>query len=157
VLPYDKTLLIVPEKPSDVPEVVTHLVRVGLDDIGGYLEDGLEAWESHGFEIAQLESISVQALSQRLKQPDSKQPFLLDVRTQGEWDGGHIASAHHIHGGLLSERFEEVPRDRPVAIVCGTGYRGSIAASFLQRQGYGNVSNVLGGMSAWKSAGLPLA
>ena len=49
----------------------------------------------------------------------------------------------------------EVPRDRPVAVVCGSGYRASIAASFLKRDGYEDVANVLGGMTAWKAAGLP--
>jgi hydroxyacylglutathione hydrolase len=47
----------------------------------------------------------------------------------------------------------DIPKDRPIAVICGTGYRGSIAASFLQSQGYAEVANVLGGMSAWKAAG----
>ena len=81
----------------------------------------------------------------------------LDVRTESEWNGGHIHDALHIHGGVLKDRFQEVPNDRPVAVVCGTGYRGSIAASFLKSNGYGDVSNVLGGMTAWKAAGLPTA
>ena len=63
--------------------------------------------------------------------------------------------AIHIHGGKLQENFELVPRDQPVVVICGSGYRGSIAASFLKREGYDNVSNVLGGMSAWKASGLP--
>jgi hydroxyacylglutathione hydrolase len=157
VLPYDKQLVIVAQNPSEVPEAVTHLIRVGLDDVQGYMEDGMEAWENHGFEIAQLESLSAQALAERLKGPASQRPFVLDVRTETEWDAGHIEGAHHIHGGLLKDRFNEVPKDRPVAVVCGSGYRGSIAASFLLSNGYDRVANVLGGMSAWKGAGLPMA
>jgi hydroxyacylglutathione hydrolase len=42
-----------------------------------------------------------------------------------------------------------------VAVICGSGYRGSIAASFLKREGYQHVTNILGGMTAWKKAGLP--
>ena len=42
-----------------------------------------------------------------------------------------------------------------MAVICGSGYRASIAASFLKREGYESVSNVIGGMSAWKAAGLP--
>lgn len=80
---------------------------------------------------------------------------VLDVRTEGEWAAGHIDGAIHIHGGKLQERFAEVPRDRPVAVVCGSGYRASIASSFLQREGYEGVQNVMGGMTAWKAAGLP--
>lgn len=154
VLPYDKRLLIVPSTPAEMPEVLTHLIRVGLDRIEGFLEDGLDAWENQGFPIAQLGSVSVQLLQHQL---DSDQkPFVLDVRTENEWNDGHIPDALHIHGGMLRDRYQEVPSDVPVAVICGTGYRGSIAASFLKSHGYEDVSNVLGGMSAWKSAGLPL-
>jgi len=92
-------------------------------------------------------------LDQALEKSSSQRPFVLDVRTESEWAGGHIDGAHHIHGGLLQERFEEVPKDRTVAVICGSGYRGSIAASFLKSHGYEKVANVLGGMMAWKAAG----
>jgi len=154
VLPYDKPTLIVPNHPDDVPEVVTHLLRVGFDDVQAYLDDGIEAWQNHGYEIAQLQTLTVHDLAKKLKLPASERPFVLDVRTHGEWAGGHIEGAHHIHGGLLQERYSEVPKDREIAVICGTGYRASIAASFLQHEGYERVANVLGGMSAWGGAGL---
>jgi hydroxyacylglutathione hydrolase len=155
VLPYDKHLVIVPSGSSDMPEVITHLIRVGLDRIEGHMEDGMDAWQNQGFELAQLESISVQDLAERLKQSGPQRPFVLDVRTNGEWSGGHIEGAVHIHGGVLKDRFAEVPTERAVAVICGTGYRGSIAASFLKSRRYQNVANVLGGMTAWTAAGLP--
>jgi hydroxyacylglutathione hydrolase len=155
VLPYDKHLVVVPSSPSEMPEVVTHLIRVGLDQVEGYMEDGMDAWQNHGFPVSQLEAITVQELDARLKGQKGERPFVLDVRTETEWNGGHIDGALHVHGGVLKDRYGEVPKDRPVAVVCGTGYRGSIAASFLKSHGYGNVANVLGGMTAWKAAGLP--
>ena len=154
VVPYDRPILIVPDDHADVPEVVTHLLRVGFDDVQGYLEGGLEDWESHGYELGRLRTASVHDLAASLK-PGADRPFVLDVRTDAEWRAGHIEGALHIHGGTLEDRFAEVPRDRPVAVVCGTGYRASIASSFLKREGYEDVVNVLGGMSAWKAAGLP--
>jgi len=157
VLPYDHPTLIVAENAKDVDEVVTHLLRVGFDDVQGYLEGGLPAWEERGYEVSQLESLSVHALADRLKVPANERPFVLDVRTDREWDSGHIAGAHHIHGGVLQERIAEVPKDREVAIICGSGYRGSIAASFLKRAGYKCVANTLGGMMAWRGAELPVA
>jgi hydroxyacylglutathione hydrolase len=120
VLPYDRPIVIVPNQVSDMPGVVTHLIRVGLDDIQGYLEDGMDAWENHGYEVGQLASISVHELAQRLNL-GSARPFVLDVRTEGEWDSGHIEGALHIHGGKLQERVAEVPKDHPVAVVCGSG------------------------------------
>lgn len=155
VLPYDTPMLIVPESPTDVEPTLTHLLRIGFDDVRGYLEDGIGAWENSGYELASLETISVHELSRRLKD-SAAHPFVLDVRTEREWNAGHIEGATHIHGGLLQERFSEVPKDRPVAVVCGSGYRASIAASFLKREGYKNVSNALGGMTAWSGAQLPV-
>lgn len=156
VLPYDRPTLIVPNDPTDVPEVVTHLLRVGFDDVQGYLEGGLDDWETHGFDLGRLETSSVHDLAARLAKKTDR-PFVLDVRTDSEWDAGHIEGAHHIHGGTLEDRYSEVPRDQPVAVICGSGYRASIASSFLKQQGYEDVTNILGGMAAWKAAGLPLA
>jgi hydroxyacylglutathione hydrolase len=155
VLPYDKRLVIVPSRPEEMPEVVTHLIRVGLDQIEGYMEDGMDAWQSHGFPISRLDAISVHELAERLEAPPDRRPFVLDVRTETEWNAGHIDAALHIHGGVLKDRYQEIPRDRPVAVVCGTGYRGSIAASFLKSHGYAHIANVLGGMTAWTAAKLP--
>lgn len=156
VLPYDHPTLIVLDDPEDMAQVVTHLLRVGFDDIRGYLDGGMDAWENSGFEIARLDTMSVHELDERLRSGDGHKPFVLDVRTEGEWKAGHIQGAHHIHGGLLQERFNEVPKDREIAVICGSGYRASIAASFLKREGYKSVTNVLGGMSAYKAAELPL-
>jgi hydroxyacylglutathione hydrolase len=153
VLPYDHPTLIVLDDAGRMPEVTTHLLRVGFDDVRGYLEGGMDAWETAGYPLTTLSTLSVHDLHQQLK--GGQRLTVLDVRTEGEWHAGHIDGAIHIHGGKLQERYAEVPRDKPVAVVCGSGYRASIAASFLQREKYEAVSNVLGGMTAWKAAGLP--
>jgi hydroxyacylglutathione hydrolase len=153
VLPYDRPIVIVTSDPQEMPEVVTHLIRVGLDGVQGYLTDGMDAWQTNGFPLSRLETMSVHELDDRLRRDG---PVVLDVRTESEWEAGHIAGARHIHGGLLQERYEEIPRESEVAVVCGSGYRGSIAASFLKQQGYERVANVMGGMSAWKAAGLAM-
>jgi len=142
----------VPDDPQHMREIVTHLIRVGFDDVQGYLEGGMDAWEVKGYPIETLSTLSVQKLRDR-----QAEMTVLDVRTENEWNAGHIDGAIHIHGGKLQEKIQDVPRDKPVAVICGSGYRGSIAASFLKREGYEDVSNVLGGMSAWKAADLPVA
>ena len=154
VLPYERPLLLVTESPDQIPAVATHLVRVGFDDLAGYLDGGIEAWETSGFPLATLDMISVRDLAAWL-QRDPAGLVVLDVRTGGEWNGGHIEGAVHVHGGKLAERMAEVPRDKPVAVICGSGYRASISASCLQREGCAQVANVVGGMTAWRSAGLP--
>ena len=81
--------------------------------------------------------------------------LVLDVRQPGEWSAGHIEAAMHITGAELPGRIDEVPKDRPVATLCGSGYRSSVSASLLVKHGHPDVANVLGGMSAWKAAGFP--
>lgn len=156
VLPYDRPILVVLDEPAQLPEVTTHLQRVGFDEVQGWLEGGMEAWETSGLPLASLDTLSVQELKQRVDR-DRAGLTVLDVRTEKEWNAGHMEGALHVHGGQLEERFAEVPREKPVAVMCGSGYRASIAASFLKREGYAEVINVMGGMSAWKAASLPVA
>jgi len=155
VLPYDRPIQLVVDHSTQVPEVVTHLIRVGFDEIQGYVQGGIDGWETSGYPLAMLATMSVHQLRDHMAQA-SDRVTVLDVRTEKEWNVGHIDGAIHIHGGKLQERFADVPQSSPVAVVCGSGYRASIAASFLKREGYSDVTNVVGGMSAWKAAGLPL-
>lgn len=157
VLPYDRPTLVILDDPADMGAVTTHLLRVGFDDVLGYLEGGMDEWQTGGFPLSTLGSASVHQLRQRLPEVADGSLTLLDVRTEKEWSDGHVEGAMHIHGGRLQEHFADVPRDKPVAVICGSGYRASIAASFLKREGFGDVTNIMGGMSAWQAAGFPAA
>lgn len=154
VLPYDHPTLVVVSHPGQMAEVTTHLIRVGFDDVRGYLEGGMEAWEMAGYPVETLSTISVHRLADDLK--SDGQHIVLDVRTEQEWNSGHIEGALHVHGGMLESRYGDVPRNKTVNVMCGSGYRATIASSFLLRAGFDQVRNVIGGMSAWKSAGLPM-
>lgn len=81
---------------------------------------------------------------------------VLDVRQPGEWAAGHIKNARFVTGSELPQRVQEFRKNLQVAVICGSGYRSSVAASFLQYYGYRNFVNVLGGMNAWKAAKLPI-
>ncbi len=83
--------------------------------------------------------------------------LVLDVRDENEWRDGHIKGAMHIYVGNLESRLSEVPRDRPITVVCNVGHRASLAASILMRAGYTNVCcDVLGSMKAWSASGFPV-
>ena len=81
---------------------------------------------------------------------------MLDIRTNEEWNGGHIDQAHHLHGGLVQAHIDGFPKDKGIAVVCGSGFRASIVSSVLMREGFQNVFNVLGGITAWKEEGFPV-
>jgi hydroxyacylglutathione hydrolase len=82
----------------------------------------------------------------------------LDVRSDEELKrDGKIQDAQHIHVTHIPERMNEIGKDGPLYIFCGSGMRSMIAASFLQRLGWENLTVVLGGLASWKSTRCPTA
>jgi hydroxyacylglutathione hydrolase len=154
VVPYERPIFLVADGVGTVEEAVRSLIRVGLDDVRGYLDGGMAAWLRAGLPTATTDQLSVEELHRRLR--DETDLAVLDVRTDEEWAAGHIAGARHIMGGELPERIGEVDVDgRPLAVICDSGYRSTVAASVLERAGLEGILNVAGGMSAWRSRGLP--
>ncbi len=155
LVPYDRPLLLVADADEQLEPAVRALVRVGFDRVEGYLEGGMQRWIEHGFPQATLPQLSVAELATQVASANGDTPTVLDVRAANEWAQGHVAGAHHLMGGLVPQRLDELPPG-PLAITCGGGYRSTAVASFLQRAGRNDVLNVTGGMGAWKRAGLPL-
>jgi hydroxyacylglutathione hydrolase len=153
VLPPDKPIILVLEDFRDLWEVCWQLLRIGYDVPKGWLAGGMFAWRTAAKPIEMLRQLDVGQLRTRIE--NDNDTLVLDVRQPKEWSTGHIRGALHITGAALPKRIGEIPRDRPLAIICGSGYRSSVAASLLQSSGHTEVFNVLGGMTAWKKAGLP--
>jgi hydroxyacylglutathione hydrolase len=153
VVPYERPLLLIASRVEDVEPAVRSLVRVGLDDVRGYLEEGMEAWIAGGHAQAHTPQLAPAQLAERLN--DSR-VHVLDVRSDQEWDEGHVAGAQHIMGGELPALVNELPVDGTIVVICGTGYRSTVAASVLERAARTNVMNLTGGMSAWYAARLPV-
>jgi hydroxyacylglutathione hydrolase len=128
------------------------LIRVGLDGAEGFLAKGMPAWIDAGLEFARTTQVSTHEVSAR-----PAEWRVLDVRSDQEWEGGHIEGATHIMLGELIGRMGELAKDRPVVAVCGSGYRSSIAASLLAQHGFSDVRSMAGGMGAWQSQDLPLS
>jgi hydroxyacylglutathione hydrolase len=154
VVPYDRPLLLVAREDAVVDEAIRSLVRVGLDDIRGSLRGGIDTWIRAGLPIAQTPQLAPAALAAQLGRGTAV--HVVDVRGAGEWASGHIAGAEHIMGGQVAASVERLRRlDGTIALVCGGGYRSTVAASVLERAGLTNVANVTGGMNAWRRSGLP--
>jgi glyoxylase-like metal-dependent hydrolase (beta-lactamase superfamily II)/rhodanese-related sulfurtransferase len=81
---------------------------------------------------------------------------LLDVREPEEYAHGHVPGAVNLPQADLATRLAEVPRGRPVYLICQGGFRSLRAAQFLRQQGYEDVVSVKGGTEAWRAAGKPL-
>ncbi len=154
VLPYDKPILLVLEDPSHLDRAVRYLIRAGYDKIAGYLKDGTEGWYNAGLPTESLPLLSVHQLKDKLDRHENLR--VLDTRGQEEWESGHIAGSQHIYIGYLESRLAEVPKDKPIAVICNVGHRAGLGASILLRAGFPGVSNVLGSVKAWIAAGFPI-
>jgi hydroxyacylglutathione hydrolase len=154
-LPYDQHILLVCDTVH-LETLVGQLRRMGYDRIEAYLAGGgVLAWHRAGLDTESLATVTVPELCHLLDRGDDT--WVLDVRSQGELThDGEIPGAHHIHLTQIPERSLEVPRDRSVFIFCGSGLRSMVAASLLKREGWQNLTVVLGGFSAWKSVSCPL-
>ena len=153
VLEPDTPYLLVLEKAEELWDICWELLRIGYELPQGWLAGGMMAWRTAAKPIEMMREWSVSDLQNRIE--SERDLVVLDVRQPQEWADGHIEGARHITGAELPQRMSEVPKDVPVAVVCGSGYRSSVSSSLLASRGYKNIANVLGGMSAWKRAGLP--
>jgi rhodanese-related sulfurtransferase len=80
---------------------------------------------------------------------------VLDVREPEEWVAGRVDGAVHIPLGQLPARIGELDRSRPIAVVCRSGNRSTLAADYLAARGFDAVS-VDGGLARWLRDGLPV-
>jgi len=151
MLSYEKPILLVVEDETQLDRIAWHFAYVGLTNFAGYLAGGMKAWDNQGLAVETLQQLSVQRLA---KQQDRFQ--LLDVRSPGEFENGRIHGAKHKFVAELRDGSDGdlgLDLTEPVVVYCGSGYRASIAASRMKRDGFQEVYNVPGGIHAWKRAG----
>jgi hydroxyacylglutathione hydrolase len=113
-----------------------HLVRVGIDNVGGYVTsiDGLPA------------------ATPRLIQPEELEGFdaamVLDVRNRTEHTAGHIPGSKQLSGGRVLWNLDQLPTGGTIVTYCQSGVRSSVAASTLRHAGY-DVVELDGSYAAW--------
>ena len=80
----------------------------------------------------------------------NKEAIIIDVRTPGEYQDGHIPGVVNIPLDELEKRIGEIPKDKKVVLICRTGNRSAQGTKLLRSKGFNNVYNSTGGMSTWK-------
>jgi glyoxylase-like metal-dependent hydrolase (beta-lactamase superfamily II)/rhodanese-related sulfurtransferase len=154
ILGLDTPLIIAGEDPEHVQESLLRLARVGIENVAGYLADGIGGWIQSGFELDYIPQITVQEFVE-LQSRETDRIALLDVREPGEVAGGVIENSFCIPLGKLASRLAELDREKLLVVHCKGGYRSSIATSILRRAGFRDIANLTGGFDAWKTTGLP--
>ena len=101
-------------------------------------------------EKAKYVDVSVQQGKEMI---DRGEVFILDVRTREEYNESHINGSILIPVKELDIRFKELPRDKKILVYCRTGIRSVTASEILVKNGFNQIYNMQGGITAWKNAG----
>lgn len=156
VLGLDSRVIIAGEDIEQVRESQLRLARVGIEDVAGYLEDGVLGWIRGGLALDYIPQITAQELVE-LQESDGGTIALLDVREPAETSAGVLSNAVTIPLGDLAARVDELDRGKLLVIYCKGGYRSSIATSILRRAGFSDIANLSGGFDGWRAAGMAVA
>jgi len=139
----DEDIVLVTEMGFE-SEAKVRLARIGYDRIIGWfpVEDLVDVPS----EVDRASRLTAAEFAQVRHNVDGLQ--VIDVRGDGEYKINHLENAQHIPVGQLRTRISELDATKPTVVYCAGGYRSSIAASVLRAQGFGDVSDVLGGFEA---------
>lgn len=144
ILDKSAPMVIIAEDEEQIEEAIMRLGRIGFDQVNGFLNDGLNSLKDRPELVSQTKRISVPALTEL-----DEKTMIVDIRSESEWEAGHIEESVNIPLNQLQERLREIPHDQTVIVHCQGGYRSSIAASLLEKENYENVLDLVGGYKAW--------
>jgi glyoxylase-like metal-dependent hydrolase (beta-lactamase superfamily II)/rhodanese-related sulfurtransferase len=144
-----ETPIVVIADEERIAESIMRLGRIGFDHVAGFLKDGLDAFHDRPELVGHTKRVTALEVSQLGPQE------IIDVRTEKEWQNGHLEGSVNIPLSQLASRAGEVPAEGDVVVHCQGGYRSSIATSMLQKLGRTNVIDLVGGYKAWVQSGLP--
>lgn len=149
VVPADVDIVLFTE-PGQELEAKTRLARIGFDRVIGYLDSPFEVMFAHQDDVQMASRLTARAFDRRATELADLQ--VVDVRNPGEVAAGTIPDAIAIPVGQLPARMGELDPARPTVVYCAGGYRSSVAASLLRRNGFTDVSDILGGFGAWEES-----
>lgn len=150
-LKYDEQFILLAEE-SHLDDLTRKLMRIGLDNIYGYIPT-TKSWLETGGSLEKANIITLAEFKPLLKDKDLE---IIDVRNATEYNAGHIDGAKHVFVGTIPDNLDKVSKDKKVVIHCQSGARAAIAYSLLAKNGFKNVFNYSGGMSEWINEGNPI-
>ncbi len=148
IILHQKNPIVLIADPGSEEEAMIRLGRIGFDHVAGYLESGMLAVAARPELIKETPRMTAAALAAELC--TTHPPGVLDVRTEREWNEGHIDHSVNIPLPHLLERLGEVPTEQKLVVHCASGYRSSIAASLLEKNKKTEAIDLIGGYEAWE-------
>jgi len=96
-----------------------------------------------------LSRLGIKQLSAR-ELDQKKGMMILDVRTNKEYEQGHIPGSVHVQLSEIGDKVKKLKKDKELVVYCQNGNRGIWAIKRLMGMGYKNLYNLKGGYNAWK-------
>ena len=140
---YDENMVMIAEEGNQ-EEITRKLMRIGLDNIKGFVTD-LDSAELEKTKL--VDADTVEAMK------DNSDTVLLDVRGISEFKAEHIPGAEHRFVGSFRKKLPTDIKDKKIIIQCQSGDRATIAASYLEKNGFNQVYNYAGSFIDWKNQG----
>ena len=106
IVPAANPVVLLASDPGQAEEANRQLLRVGFDEVVGYVNGNFESWQKADAPTARMEIISARELRDRLQRRERM--TVIDVRTYHEWSGGHIEGAINIPVGEIVGRAAEL-------------------------------------------------
>ena len=126
-------------------ETITRLMRVGFDNILGYLDRGFQSWLNANKPIDKVNRISAAAFENEILTSNDK---IIDIRKITEYEAEHVEEAFCRPLSSINQWINEISNDEHFYLHCAGGYRSTIAASILQARGINNFTEIEGGFNA---------
>lgn len=146
VVPSDVDIVLVVDDGFEL-EAKNRLARIGFDRVVGFLADPLAVMAANPDRVQRASRMTAAEFESRKGDVAGLQ--LVDIRNPGEVAEGTIDGAVAIPVGQLPKRVDELDPNAPTIVFCAGGYRSSVGASVLRQAGFADVSDILGGYSAW--------
>lgn len=147
-LKYDEPFMLLADE-SQLDDLTRKLMRIGLDNIEGYIP-GTSVFEETGGVLQRANIISLEETKTLIHNNNVQ---VIDLRGASEFRTGHIPKAENVFVGTLTDNLDRISKDRKVIIHCQGGDRASIGYSILARNGFTNVANFSGSINEWIEAG----
>jgi hydroxyacylglutathione hydrolase len=144
--PLESKLAFVIDDQISLADVVDEALLVGHENLVGWLQGGMAAWELSERPIVRSDVVGAEETRALL----ADGALAIDVRESDEYARGHVPGALNVPLGEIESRAGEIPRDASVVAYCGHGERSSSALSILERVGFERLHNLDGGFGAWK-------
>ena len=136
---------------EEVAEAGRVLKEIGLDQLQGWFD--LADVAQAGLNTQQYTTQKPADLATAIQ---ANQITVIDVRSEVEWENGHLPHAHHVMLGYLPEKIAPLINGKPIVVQCRSGARSAIAASIVQANGAKTVINMIGGYSEWVKNNYPI-